>query len=100
MASLEQLAWLESSGEFNIIGVSTDDYSEKALTFLNSRNTTIRHYVDQNLVIEKALGAERIPLTVLIDSQGRVIDKVFGAKSWSDPEMVVLIRQTLFSNTQ
>jgi hypothetical protein len=43
--------------------------------------------------MEHMLGASRIPLTVLIDADGRVVGKVYGAREWDSPEMLQLIRR-------
>jgi hypothetical protein len=41
------------------------------------------------------LGANTIPLTILIDTRGRVIEKVRGSQAWDSPEMLKLINQKL-----
>ena len=97
MASLERLAWMDDVGDVVIIGVSTDDSRERAEAYLDSINPTILHFLDVDLRIEKMLGATRIPLTVLVNAQGQVVKKVYGAKSWDDPTAVNMIR-TLFSD--
>jgi len=56
--------------------------------------TTFPHYIDQRLMLEKMLGARTIPLTVLIDSQSRVLKKVNGAREWDSPEIIELIGRT------
>lgn len=91
MASLERLAWREDRPAFSVIGISTDDYPEKALAFLNRSNATIRHFIDHNLQMENMLGASTIPLTVLVDGKGRVIDKIYGARQWDSPESMQLL---------
>jgi hypothetical protein len=40
------------------------------------------------------LGAERLPLTLLVDAQGRVLGKYYGAKEWDSPEAMQLIGKT------
>jgi hypothetical protein len=37
------------------------------------------------------LGAEHLPLTLLVDAQGRVLAKHTGAKEWDSPEAMGLI---------
>jgi hypothetical protein len=37
------------------------------------------------------LGATQLPLTVLVDASGRVVEKVYGAKQWDGPEAQALI---------
>jgi thiol-disulfide isomerase/thioredoxin len=95
MASLERLAWHDQARTFSMIGVSTDDYPERAIAVLKRSNATISHFVDVKLELEHMLGASRIPLTVLVDAQGRVLEKVLGAKEWDGPEALRLIGKTL-----
>jgi len=91
MASLERLAWQGHAAQFALIGISTDDYPEKARGLLKSTNATISHYIDRQLLLENMLGAAQLPLTVLVDANGRVVEKVFGAKEWDGPEALRLI---------
>lgn len=94
MASLERLAWLDDSSDFNIIGISTDDYPERARAALSAANATISHYIDVRLQLEKLLGASRLPLTVLVDAEGRVVDKIYGARAWDSPDALKLIARS------
>jgi thiol-disulfide isomerase/thioredoxin len=97
MASLERLAWREDRVPFSVIGISTDDYPQKALAFLNRSNATIRHFIDHDQQVENMLGAATIPLTVLVDADGRVVDKIYGAREWDSPEMMQLISKAFGS---
>jgi len=91
MASLERLAWQDDRVPFGVIGISTDDYPERALAFLDRSNATIRHFIDHAQQMENLLGASTIPLTVLVDADGRVLDKIYGARRWDSPESLQLI---------
>lgn len=91
MASLERLAWRDDRIPFAVIGISTDDYPDRALAFLNRSNATIRHFIDRDLQMENMLGASKIPLTVLVDAHGRVVDKIYGARQWDSPESLQLL---------
>ncbi len=91
MASLERLAWRDGAAQFTVIGISTDDYPEAAKAFLKGSNATISHFIDSKLLLENMLGATRLPLTVLVDANGRVLDKIYGAKEWDGPEASRLI---------
>jgi len=93
MASLERLAWLDDAN-FSIIGISTDDYADQAKAFLAFANATISHFIDSQLELENMLGASRLPLTVFVDADGRVLRKVYGAHEWDAPESLALIRST------
>lgn len=92
-ASLERLAWSDAAKDYTIIGISTDDDKAAAQRWLNHSNATINHFIDSGLVLEKLLGASYIPLTVLIDSQGRVVAKFQGAREWDNQESINLIKQ-------
>lgn len=94
MASLERLAWRDDSSAFTIIGISTDDYVENAQQALKQANATITHFIDQKLVLEHMLGASRLPLTVLVDADGRVLQKVYGAREWDGDAALSLIHST------
>ncbi len=94
MASLERLAWRGRSRYFAIIGISTDDYPDRAKSLLKSTNATISQYIDHDLQMENMLGASHLPLTVLIDTEGRVLDKVYGARRWDGAESLRLIDDT------
>jgi thiol-disulfide isomerase/thioredoxin len=91
MASLERLAWLDAKQDFVIIGISTDDYADRAQGLLKHANATISQFIDTDLQMENMLGASRLPLTVLVDADGRVLQKVYGARQWDGAEALRLI---------
>jgi len=93
MASLERLAWQPNDPSFAVIGISTDDDPDSARRLLQATNATLSHFIDDRLRLEHMLGASRLPLTVLVDAQGRVVAKVYGAKQWDGPEARRLIDQ-------
>jgi hypothetical protein len=94
MASLERLSRRYGGKHFMIIGVSTDDYPEPARAYLQKSRTTFSHFIDSRLTMENMLGANRIPLTVLVDGHGRVTAKFYGAKDWDSPEAVQAISRS------
>jgi len=86
MGSLERLAWRDQGQRFTMIGISTDDSETAAKAYLKSANATLNHYLDHALELENMLGAERLPLTVLVDAKGRVLAKFYGAREWDSAE--------------
>lgn len=90
-ASLERLAWLDGGRHFAVIGISTDDDVEAARAWLRHSNATISHYIDRHLVLENLFGASRLPLTVLIAADGRVLERVHGAREWDSTESRALL---------
>jgi thiol-disulfide isomerase/thioredoxin len=95
MASLERLAWRDGEQYFAIIGISTDDYADQAQRLLKNANSTISQFIDTDLQMENMLGASRLPLTVLVDANGRILEKVYGARQWDGADALRLIDDTL-----
>jgi len=90
MGSLERLK-KRYGNNLNMIGISIDDYPSRANVFLSKAKTTFPHYIDHELKLENMLGAQRIPLTLLIDAQGRVLHKVSGSREWDSPIIIEAI---------
>jgi thiol-disulfide isomerase/thioredoxin len=95
MGSLERLSRRSWGTELNIIGISTDDYRDRAELFLRRSGVTFNNYIDSQLLLEDMLGADRLPLTLLVDAQGRVLAKFYGAKEWDSPQALALIAKHL-----
>ena len=91
MGSLERLNNRYGGKQFNIIGISTDDDRAAASRFLKLYNITFDNYADYNLTLENMLGANTIPLTLLINSEGRVLKKVSGYHQWDSEETIEMI---------
>jgi thiol-disulfide isomerase/thioredoxin len=91
MGSLERLSRSQGGKQFTLIGISTDDYPDAAQAFLQKAKTTFRHFIDQHLLLENMLGADRLPLTILVDAQGRVLGKFYGAKEWDSPAALEIV---------
>ena len=99
MASLERLAWRGESRYFAIIGISTDDDADRAKNLLKQINATISQFIDKDLRMENMLGASRLPLTVLIDGNGRVLEKIYGARQWDGADARRLIDEAFHRRT-
>lgn len=100
-ASLERLAWSAVGSRFTIIGISTDDRRAAALGWLKQSNATISHFIDSapHWPLEHSLGASSIPVTVLVDAQGRVVARFRGARDWGSAESARLI-ETAFAEAE
>ena len=95
MPSLERLARGPLGSQLTVIGISTDDYIDRAQAFLQRSNALISHFIDRRLELEHMLGARHLPLTVLVDGDGRVRAKVVGAKVWDGDVAQRYIEATL-----
>lgn len=95
MASLERLAWRVQDRRFAIIGISTDDRAEPAQQLLKQSNATISQFIDIDLQMETMLGASRLPLTVLVGADGRILKKIYGARQWDGVEALRMINDSM-----
>jgi len=93
MGSLQRLAQRYNGKQFNVIGISVDDDGNAAVAFIKSAKVTFENYLDSKVFLENMLGANSIPLTILVDASGRVLEKARGAYDWDSPESVDAIGQ-------
>jgi thiol-disulfide isomerase/thioredoxin len=91
MGSLQRLARRYNGKQFNVIGISTDDDGQAAARFIRESKVTFENYLDSHVFLENMLGANTIPLTILVDEHGRVLEKARGAYEWDSPEIVEII---------
>jgi len=91
IGSLERLAQRYNGKELNLIGISTDDYRNKAMAFIKQTEITFENFIDSQLFLENMLGANTIPLTIFVDANGRVLEKVRGSYKWDSPIAINLI---------
>ena len=94
MPSMERLARKFSGKQFNVIGISTDDDGLAAAASLKKSKITFENFLDSNVVLENMLGANTIPLTLLVDAQGKVLEKAHGSYEWDSPEIINVIGNT------
>ena len=95
MASIQRLATRYGGKQFNVIGISTDDYIDRATLFLKQNAVTFPNFIDSQLFLENMLGADHLPLTLLVDAKGRVLSKTYGAKEWDSPQELANIAKVL-----
>lgn len=95
MGSLARLANSRLGKQLTMIGISTDDYPEAAKGFVRQSRTGFSHFIDKKLELENMLGADHLPLTLLVDAQGRILDKYYGAQEWDSPEAMHAVARTL-----
>lgn len=98
LPSLQALQGRLPGPDFAIVTVSIDHKVEEARLFLQGASTTgLTVLLDPTLSTLKALGAEGVPTSILIDPQGRETGRLSGSADWSSDEAVVLIEATMLS---
>lgn len=95
MSSLQRLSQIDAKKQFRVIGISTDDDAIAASEYVVKSKLTFENFVDYNLLMENMLGASTIPLTLLIDANGRVLAKIRGSRDWTSAESIALVENTM-----
>lgn len=95
MNSLQQLSKIDLRKQFNVIGISIDDDAIAAAEFVIKSKLSFENFVDHKLVLETMLGANTIPLTILVDGSGNVLARIRGSHNWTSPASIALVQKTL-----
>lgn len=93
MPSLEALQRRFGSKDFEVVAISVDRGGVKvAQSFLDETHSgLLRLYVDPSAKAIETLRALGLPVTVLIDREGKEIGRLLGPADWSSPEALRLI---------
>jgi thiol-disulfide isomerase/thioredoxin len=99
MPSLDRLQALHQGDGLTVLAVSVDKGGGAAVQrFFEQRGLrNLTPYLDANGATVRAFGARRIPTTLIIDRDGKVVGSLIGPKRWDSPDTVALIRRYLAS---
>jgi peroxiredoxin len=98
MPAMEQLYRTLSRKEFEILAISTDAQGAVVTRpFQKEMGFTFPVLHDADYQVGLAYGARSLPLTFMVDRQGIVRKKVFGAREWDSPEARELVQALLKS---
>ncbi len=62
--------------------------STKRVAFIKQTGITFENFLDSKLLLENMLGTNTIPLTILVNANGRVLEKVRGAYKWDSQKTI------------
>lgn len=98
MPAMEQLYRTLPRGQFEILAVSTDPQGVAVTRpFQKQMGFTFPILHDSEYRVGLAYGARTIPITFMVDRQGVVRQKIFGARDWDSPEARDLIHTLMKS---
>jgi thiol-disulfide isomerase/thioredoxin len=102
MPHLAKLQELYGSDQFEVVALSVDlKGAEASSAFLKDiKADNLALYVDQTAKAMNKLGAYGLPLTVLVDRQGREIGRLLGPADWAGEEAKRLIEAAIAENPQ
>ncbi len=98
MPAMEQLYQTFPLREFEILAISTDPQGAAVTRpFQQEMGFTFPILHDSEYHVGLTYGARTLPMTFVVDRQGIIRQKVFGARDWGSPEAQELI-QTLMKS--
>ena len=98
MPAMEQLYQIFPRREFEILAVSTDAQgSAVTRPFQQRMGLTFPILHDSEYRTGLVYGARTLPITFMLDRQGIVRQKIFGARDWASPEARELIHELMKS---
>ena len=95
MPALARLDQRFNQEDFLLLTITTDLQTQAIKTFLEILNIDIPVLLDEHQEVSHAYMARALPLTVVIDRDGRLIGKAMGPREWDSPASMALIQQLL-----
>ena len=94
LPALARLGQAVPPDQLSVIAVDEGrEGASDAAAFLKSHGAVaLKPYVDSDLALMRAFAAEGLPLTVLIDPNGREIGRAEGGAAWDTPEAVAYFK--------
>lgn len=104
MPSLQRLYDRHATEGLVVIGVSVDnpallmgDVDSAVRKFVDDLELTFPIIVDSESRVEQGYPVAGLPMTFVIDRQGRIVDSILGPREWDQTEMESEIRRLLES---
>ncbi len=97
MPSLDRLQSQLGSDKFEVVAVALDHKGRNAAqTFLDAtKSDNLKLYIDPTAKAGSALNVVGMPVTILIDPEGREIGRLVGPAEWDSPAAIALIKAAL-----
>lgn len=93
--SLERLQKKLGGKDFTVLAISTSDSQSGVERFLGGRSPVFDILMDDDDKVSTAFRARGVPVTYLLDRQGRLLAGKTGPQQWDSPAMEVLIQQAI-----
>ena len=85
MASMEQANKKLASNRFAMLAISIDSEGETAIRkFFKGPLPSFQILIDRDQKVSQRYGSFKVPETYIIDSTGRIRDKIEGVRQWND----------------
>lgn len=97
MPSLDRLQAELGGDTFQVVTLATgrNNPSKISAFFSQAGVTHLPKFTDENQSVARALGVMGLPVTVLIDAEGRELARLIGGAEWDSPEAKALIQAAI-----
>lgn len=97
MPSIDRLAAELEGPDFDVVAISVDlGGADKAREFFAEIGVaSLDFYIDPTARVGAAFKAFGLPLTVILDSEGRELGRLVGPAEWDTPEALELVRAAI-----
>jgi len=93
--SLDQFSKEMAGSGVVVLGVSVDTDAKQYQAFLNRTHISFMTARDPQAKISASYGTFKYPESYIIDSRGKVVQKIIGATDWTDGTMVSAVKSFL-----
>jgi peroxiredoxin len=78
-----------------VLAVSVDTSAAKVRDYVREHPVSFSVLLDTTLSVSRSYKVFSLPMTFIIDKRGIIVDKHFGHRDWSKPEMMKSIEALL-----
>ena len=95
MPALDRLQAELGGEDFQVVTIATGRNSEAGIDrfFEEEGIENLPYFTDARMALARSMGVVGLPVTVLIDREGREVARVIGEEEWDSPAAMDLIRQ-------
>ena len=90
--SMQRLYQTMDGGDFELLAVSADGTSPPVARFVRQYDVGFPVLLDHGFAVASHFGVAVLPVSLLIDREGRVAYRIEGAREWDGPEAIAAIR--------
>lgn len=92
---IELLSKVMKDKDIEILAVDLQESKSKVLGFMKKNNYTFTVLLDEKGILAREFGVRSIPTTVLLDRQGKIVDKFVGGVNWNTPKNLKMLESLI-----